>query len=90
MSEHEKETKSGWLQPVVGAILVALFAGGTAPWWWQAALQGGADKGNNLQPPTSSTVGVETFNLLGKWNGSPDCIVRFFLDDGKMLKVSVT
>jgi hypothetical protein len=35
MTEPEKQTKLGWLQPVAASILVALFAGGTAPWWWE-------------------------------------------------------
>jgi hypothetical protein len=31
----KKETLTfGWLQPVVVAVLIALVAGGTAPWWW--------------------------------------------------------
>lgn len=40
--------------------------------------------------PSSSTaaasVSSETFSLMGKWNGSRDCVLNFFLDDGENVK----
>jgi hypothetical protein len=71
MTEDEKQTKFGWLKPIAGAVVVALLAGGTAPWW--------------LQVFTDIFSG-ENFSLQGKWAGSPDCVVRFFFDDGKSVK----
>jgi hypothetical protein len=34
MAQNEGRSKLGWLQPVVVAVLIALLAGTTSPWWW--------------------------------------------------------
>jgi hypothetical protein len=34
MTQNEGRSKLGWLQPVVVAVLIALLAGTTSPWWW--------------------------------------------------------
>jgi hypothetical protein len=77
MTEPDKSKKLSWIQPVAVAVLIALFAGGTAPWWLQELKSiVGRDS-----PKTN-----DRFTLLGKWTGSRDCTVRFFLDDGKNIK----
>lgn len=34
MAEKKGQSNLGWLQPVVSAVLIALLAGTTSPWWW--------------------------------------------------------
>lgn len=52
MSETEK--KGGFWRTIIGSIIVALLAGGTAPWWWKEFFGSNANhNGSGFGHPSS-------------------------------------
>ena len=74
MSNDNKDDgeKSGLFNQIIPAVVIALAAGGTAPWWIQSI------QSFFKPPPPKSSI-----SLVGSWMGSPDCTLVLYKDDGK-------
>jgi hypothetical protein len=58
-----EQTKGGLLRQILPAVLIALIAGGTAPWWYKAIFPA---------KPEPTPMQVSRDFLIGRWQARPE------------------
>jgi hypothetical protein len=80
----QKERQDGFLKPIIVAVVIAILAGGTSPWWWGQAEQAVAKVlGRKLIPDTMAGVWIGTLFITG--NAGYTNVVYILHSDGRIV-----